>query len=443
MHTLATYSFSLELASSQEASDFLGTIHTNLNTWLKTKGATLENDGSGDFTSRNPDGAGSVVRESLTSPSGSYQRATLEELSGDSEIFSTTVYTTISDKTVNFHCSLQVEGLESGITRLRGTPKCPAIVRRIADLSSEWKLNGNVIPGPLTEIDGEAEGVLLAQEIINPDRRIPIVVVARTDSGNEVWPHTASELAYELFGLAKVYLASDEATYGLSDQESCANSIDCYNGAIRLYWPRTGQIVPSQLWTQHQLVSRDRDGRGKNRLKRDIKEFIMSAATISNPRPPLIAKIAAETRAIHISSLEASSGQVAVLEERAKALEAENSELTERLTEAEQSVFELTAKLKYQSTYQAPPSEHDSESSNDATYDFPDAGELRFYKKIADKGSHDLLRPFKDCGHNSWQHSASAHKARKGVEKLEGQSNWKGMWHCGSCTGGGVWKVQW
>lgn len=443
MHTLATYSLSIELHNAQAALDFLETVHIELNAWLKKKGAALENDGKGDFKSRNPDGAGSVIRESLSSPSGSYQRTTLEELSGDSEIFSTTVYTTISDKTVNFHCSLQVEGLESGISRLRGTPKCPTIVRRIADLSPEWALNGNVIPTPLTEIDVEAEGILLAQEIINPDRRIPIVVVSRTEYGNEVWHNTASELAYELFGLAKVYLASDEATYGLSDQESCANSIDCYNGAIRLYWPRTAQIVPSQLWTQHQLLSRDRDGRGKNRLKRDIKELIMSAATISNPRPTLIAQIAADARAIQISRLEASSDKAAILAERVKTLEAKNSELAELLAEADQRVFELSTKLKYQSTYQAPPSEHSSDSSNDSSFDSPQPGDIRFYKKIASKGNYDLLRPFKDCGHNSWQNSSSADKARKGLEKLESRSDWKSMWHCGSCTGGGVWKVHW
>lgn len=443
MHTLATYSLSRDLLNHQSATEFLGQVRSEINAWLKTKNAHLKDNGDGEFRSKNPDGAGTLTHTSQASISGSYEKITLEELSGDSEIFSTRIYTAISNLTVSFYCDLQVEGLEAGIARPKVAPRCPSIVRRVSQLSPEWTVNGAKLPGPLSDLQTEAEGVVLAQEIASADRRTPIVLVAKTEAGAEVWPQTASDLAYELFGLARVVLVSDEATYGLSEQDICSNSIECYDGAIRLYWPRTGRIVPSQLWTQHQLLARDRDGRGKNRIKRDIKELVMSAATVSNPRPALISKIDTEATAARISSLEASSGQAGALAEKVKSLERTNEELANRLAESERRILELSTKLKYQATYQAPPVEEETDGANDDSFSSPQSGEVRFYKKIADKGSHDLMRPYKDCGHNSWQNSAGADKARKGLEKLEGRCDWKNVWHCGSCTGGGVWKVRW
>ena len=49
-----------------------------------------------------------------------------------------------------------------------------------------------------------------------------------------------------------------------------------------------------------------------------------------------------------------------------------------------------------------------------------------------------------DCGHITWQGSAKADKAKKGLARLLGEhGDWKKLEHCGSCKGGGVWRVQW
>lgn len=442
MHTLATYVLSHDFADECTASAFFDKVSTEVDAWLKSKGAVVMGK-EGDFQSKNPNGSGSITKEITKSQSGAYINVCLEELSGESEIFSTVIYTAIGGNCVSLYCALQVEGLESGVTRVRSVPKCPAIVRRVATLSADWVINGNEIPSGLVEAKDEIAGALLAAKILSPGRRVPILAVAKTESDVELWPGTASDLAYELFGVAKVVLVSDAASCALSEQEAERSSIDCYDGAMRLYWPMSDGLVPSQLWTQRQLVSRDKDGRGKNRVVRDVKELLMSAAAISNPLPPLIGRIRAEARAREIADLEKSSSQAAALEARLAALQSENKELLRRTIEAEQQVFELSTKLKYQTTYHAPPGPDDREGSNDPVYSAPQPGETRFYKKIADKGSHDLLRAYKDCGHSSWQNSAGADKARKGVEKLEGRSDWKNMLHCGSCTGGGAWKVRW
>lgn len=74
----------------------------------------------------------------------------------------------------------------------------------------------------------------------------------------------------------------------------------------------------------------------------------------------------------------------------------------------------------------------------------PDRGEVRFYKKKYAAPTHDVMVRVGDCGHNSWQGAAKADKAKKGIARLEGnRDDWKTVQHCGRCTGGGMWRVQW
>jgi hypothetical protein len=73
----------------------------------------------------------------------------------------------------------------------------------------------------------------------------------------------------------------------------------------------------------------------------------------------------------------------------------------------------------------------------------PKSGEVRFYKKQYSAPTHDILIQVPDCGHNSWQAAAKAEKAKKGVAKLEGASEWRTLQHCSNCTGGGMWRVRW
>jgi len=74
----------------------------------------------------------------------------------------------------------------------------------------------------------------------------------------------------------------------------------------------------------------------------------------------------------------------------------------------------------------------------------PAPGETRYYKKTHSAPKHDILVQVTDCEHNAWQGANQAEKARKGLTRLLGPHNdWKNLHHCGSCTGGGMWRVQW
>ena len=73
----------------------------------------------------------------------------------------------------------------------------------------------------------------------------------------------------------------------------------------------------------------------------------------------------------------------------------------------------------------------------------PTPGEVRFYKKHHDIPSRDVMLRISDCTHAAWQGAAGADKAKKGIAHLEGTNEWKTVQHCGTCKGGGVWRVKW
>jgi hypothetical protein len=69
--------------------------------------------------------------------------------------------------------------------------------------------------------------------------------------------------------------------------------------------------------------------------------------------------------------------------------------------------------------------------------------EIRFYKKTHATPKYDVMARRGDCGHDNWESSHSADKARKGIKRLEGRDNWALLNHCASCQGGGMWRVRW
>lgn len=76
----------------------------------------------------------------------------------------------------------------------------------------------------------------------------------------------------------------------------------------------------------------------------------------------------------------------------------------------------------------------------------PVGGEVRFYKKHHCTPSRDVMIRVNDCGHNRWTSATSAtsaDKARKGILRLERRETLRTLHHCGTCQGGGVWRVKW
>lgn len=264
-------------------------------------------------------------------------------------------------------------------------------------------------------------------------------------------------IAYDLAGLANVVTTDLDASWALTDKLGLA--LTCHSGAVRIYWP--GLALESNryrhpLWTAQRILGSSSSSQSTTVLRRQLRRTVMSASAVSVIRPTAIDKIrtgaaAAKFRDLRASadSLEEWRGIAELYAEENDALRAEldsvereNSRLSEHVQRAESDRAALSYQLRSLG--------HASEDAVDEIepdffedHSAPSKGETRFYKKTFSTPNHDVLIQVGDCGHTSWQNASKAEKAKKGVAKLEGSSNWNSIHHCGSCTGGGLWRVRW
>lgn len=123
-----------------------------------------------------------------------------------------------------------------------------------------------------------------------------------------------------------------------------------------------------------------------------------------------------------------------------------NDELRQELAQAKENIANLSNRVAIAESRlnQAEENKLDAAEEEELeTNTSPGSGEIRFYKKHHSKPAYDVLVRIADCGHTSWQNASKAEKAKKGVERLEKSNDWKLLQHCGTCTGGGTWKVKW
>ncbi|KCV35407.1 hypothetical protein L489_5599 [Bordetella bronchiseptica 00-P-2730] len=173
----------------------------------------------------------------------------------------------------------------------------------------------------------------------------------------------------------------------------------------------------------------------------------MATAALAIPLPAAAREIEGEVSRQRIAELEKRSAPDSEELSIARLYLSENEQLKKRVEQLELELAKAAARAEaaVHSLNQLRAIEADDDGSGQSqtiSVD-PAAGETRFYKKTHSKGAYDVLVEVKGCDHTSWQNSATADKARKGLERLTGRTDWKSLLHCGTCTGGGMWKVRW
>jgi hypothetical protein len=385
----------------------------------------------------------------------------LEEVTNAGRRFSTAVSVTSWASRVVVFATMEVGSEATTILPVEAEPRCPRIIRTLLALPGRW-FHGASELRAVREIEGFELGEGIVAEIKSPQRTVPILVVSRGHNGLAL-PDIHSKLAHDLAGLANVVVMDSDAGWALTD--ALGKMLSCFAGGVRLYWPRLALTEDPQrhpLWTRQLLTAGD-PAEISDSFRRYIRGVVMRAAALGAVRPSLIDDIrrsasqavldemkakatslpdfvalaesyAAENQQIRneVSSL---TKQAEVLQVRIVALEEERAALLTRVENAE-------VQLKYKASEPqglapaAQPAEPEAEGP-------PPPGTARFYKKKHSAPTHDIMEIVADCGCDAWQGSHAADKARKGIAKLEGSSDWKSLHHCASCTGGGMWRVRW
>ena len=437
MRQLATYCISASLATSSAADVRYHEVITAIENWLVSKGAQhpLENEGFFHSKTRQ-DHAGIYSVTEHADGHATLLDFTLDEKSPSGMDFRTDISILRSECDITVYSALSVSSPNDAIADAFVDARCPAVVRELLSTHHDWTYADNPIPVAVKSVESLAEVDALVERLCDPHaRKLPLVLVSEFD-GEEAWPNITQRLCRDLVGAAEVFCIREDASLLLSEKIGKKNS--CYLGAIRLYWPATslGQIPKSHVWTEESLLPDDEemDEIYAKRFLTKIRNLILSATAISVSAPKNIKELreASGARELH-DELQTSA-------ERITALEASVSDLMAKLEDSDRQILLLTHRL--QQAIAVNEIADATSASNDDEDQSPRKGDVRYYKKVANGGKADKMVQTSNCGHTVWQASHKAHKARKGLIRLLKKQEWKSLLHCGTCTGGGVWKVE-
>ncbi|WP_165230579.1 cell division protein ZapB [Aquisphaera insulae] len=422
--------------------------------WLQSKGAADTESISGSF---NPEdgGQGQFDWEDVDDGDRCLKILRLDEVDANGTRHITSVSATDTGSRISVHVSIEAGLNVSAIRPVPIDPRCPRVIRALLALGGDW-FHGSSQLLALNHVKGDDDGEWLADQVIDPNRTIPLLVIAEDDNGL-VLPGLDRTVAYDLVGLANVFVIDADAAWALT--ATLGKRWSCFSGGVRLYWPgasRGGDPFHHPLWTFGRLRAYGEDFDATRELfRRQLRQLVMQTSALSVMRPREIDAIqqAAIVRflgsvrrpVVHDPEYEAIEQSYAKendeLRLKVESLAQRNQKLVQELEEVRDRLnnAELVARYHPQPTpVIAPVGPRDPEEDEG-----PQAGDIRFYKCVGHPEKYDKMELVKDCGHNSWQSAHKADKARKGIIRLEGKGDWKTLHHCGSCTGGGVWRVKW
>ena len=435
--------------------------------WLKRKGST-SSDGSGSYVAIDESDASCGV-STVVDGMRSSRLFELSEVNREGQKYVTTVSITVGGEKVFVFINMAIGSVANLITPVEADAKCPRVVRDLLAQSGNW-YNGASRLLPLTSVAGFEAGASLGREIQDGYRTIPFVVVSRP-KGRLALPQLDDKIARDLAGLANVYGADEEASWALTD--TLRKPLSTYGGALRIYWPRfslNDDPFRHQLWTATRLQGIEPDSqKALDRIRRQVRTIIMRASAASVVRPAEIDQIrtaaarsefaALQSRASELEQLKARASSFEEFKEIADSYATDNDKLRQDIATRDSELERLQNEIQgLESTNQAlisalenakqatvradevPPDAPDQDEADQP----PAPGEIRYYKKKYSAPTHDILTQVSNCGHNSWQNATGADKAKKGLQRLlEPNHRWKKLQHCGSCQGGGVWRVEW
>lgn len=435
--------------------------------WLKSKGSSSV-DGAGTYVA--VDGSDASYRvATVVDGERSWRMFELSEVTPEGRKFVTSVSVTVGHRNVVVFVTMEVGSVATSITRIEVDPKCPKVVRDLLAQDGAWHHRASRLR-VLSKVDGFEAGESLALEIQNKDRTIPFVVVSRIQ-GQTALPKLDEKLAHDLAGVANVYSVDEDASWALTD--GLRKPLSTYGGSVRIYWPRLvidDDPFRHQLWTATRLQSIEADSRvALDRIRRQVRTIILRASAASVVRPSEIDDIRGAAARAEYAALQAKANGLEDLKAKASSLEefkdiadsyaADNDQLRHELAARDSELERLRDEVqrleadKQGLIFQLGQAKATSDGAAEVEPDAPEQdeadqppelGEVRFYKKTHSKPAYDVLVRVGDCGHTSWQSAAKAEKAKKGLVRILGEHReWKNLQHCGSCTGGGMWRVQW
>lgn len=127
----------------------------------------------------------------------------------------------------------------------------PRFLRSLGKELSLKTADGWAVPKRALEVSDSASVNDLANEILDPERIVPLVVATEPVYATPAVKDLGRALADHVFGLARVVHVGPKLTWSLTAR--LGKELSVFDGGVRIYWPRLDQAAPPQ---RHPLILR-------------------------------------------------------------------------------------------------------------------------------------------------------------------------------------------
>jgi hypothetical protein len=342
MRKVVGYAFQRTLKSPAEARTCFTSIDTSIEDWLKSKGQlaiatgvfAFDDGRSGAYscTRSHVEGA-SLVEHLLHEPT-------------DSGPIQTDVRLGLKGSNVLVYCELRAGAPLNWVGPVALDIRCPKVVRSILDTCNDWKLGEVVLSTKPFKFFGAQDALTLDAVIWHPDRNLPVVCISQDQDG-PLTGDLAERFAADLSGLAIVALTDADAAWTLT--KTRGKEWSCFNGAIRLYWPKVGNgtgPLDHPLWTKHSLLTSSASAElASHKIRQQLRRRILGLSAFSVNEPADLRHIRETFRAKKAEKERAELQNNADFEQLADSYAKENDDLKQRLGSSELEIDDLRLQL--------------------------------------------------------------------------------------------------
>ncbi len=320
MRTVAAYSLVRNASDAAEASSDFDSYVTHAKEWLSWKGAHDVSVGDRKITLSDGRQADLSIQHITTEDADLDSFVLNEPISGGT--FESHLDLAVNSNTLSLSCRLGTVSTHAALAPVPFDARCPGIVRQVIN-SGGWTSGASKAGSTHTPHTGREAGRELANLIWDTTRGLPIVAISQR-YGSYLHPNLASDLAYDLTGLATVVEVDRDASWALSQTRGRVWS--CYAGAIRLYWPlRASQNNPYShpYWTYYQLLRGQIDPAiAARRIRHEIYSMVLEQSAFQTV-PASITEIRSKHRAIQLAEANDASVSLGLAEEEIRNLRQE------------------------------------------------------------------------------------------------------------------------
>lgn len=342
MRKVAGYSFEQTRSTVADGQARVNSASATVEEWIDDKG-TL-NAATGTFAFR--DGRIGQYSRTDTAVEGARLVEHVLQESTDTGPIQTDIKIGLVGNKVLVYVELRAGAPQNWVGPVNLDIRCPRVVRSILDSSRDWKLGETPLGTRPIRFHGAADADRLEATLWHADRNLPVVCLSEDDEG-PLTDDLADQMAADLSGLAIVTQIDSVVAWTITKLRG--KEWSCFNGAIRLYWPRMANgsnPLHHPIWTKYSLL-RDAGtaSDASRKIRQQLRRRILGLSAFSVSEPQELREVRDRRTFLEAERARAKLQTNAEWEGLADSYSKENDNLKQRLNAAELEINDLRIQL--------------------------------------------------------------------------------------------------